>query len=79
MGLNGSSSTLPSLPTLHTDPPCPSIGLWIGLTAALTFTGISSTYIVWRMDWEAESERTRIRLATSKHNDDEDEDDEDDE
>jgi MATE family multidrug resistance protein len=62
----------------YTNPPCPSIGLWIGLTAALTFTGISSTYIVWRMDWEAESERTRIRLATSKHNDD-DEDEEDDE
>lgn len=56
--------------------PSPSAGLWIGLTAALTFTGISSTYIVWGMDWEAESERTRVRLATAKHNDELEEEEE---
>ncbi|BGP19486.1 hypothetical protein JCM10213_006306 [Rhodosporidiobolus nylandii] len=41
-------------------------GLWLGLTAALTFTGVSSTYIVWRMDWEGEAEATRIRLGMAK-------------
>ncbi|GAA5824860.1 hypothetical protein JCM11251_005370 [Rhodosporidiobolus azoricus] len=41
-------------------------GLWLGLTAALTFTGVSSTCIVWQMDWEAESEKTRQRLSQSK-------------
>ncbi|GAA5863090.1 hypothetical protein JCM8547_002794 [Rhodosporidiobolus lusitaniae] len=52
-------------------------GLWLGLTAALTVTGISSTLIVWKMDWEAESELTRRRLAAAKRDqeatDDEDE------
>ncbi|BGP10846.1 ethionine resistance protein [Rhodotorula toruloides] len=41
-------------------------GLWIGLTVALTFTGLSSTYIVWKMDWEAEAEATRVRLGEVK-------------
>ncbi|GAA6030860.1 hypothetical protein JCM8097_008911 [Rhodosporidiobolus ruineniae] len=41
-------------------------GLWLGLTVALTFTGLSSTYIVWRMDWEDEAEKTRERLGQAK-------------
>ncbi|GAA5836748.1 hypothetical protein JCM9279_007648 [Rhodotorula babjevae] len=41
-------------------------GLWLGLTIALTFTGISSTWICWKMDWEKESEMTRVRLGEAK-------------
>lgn len=41
-------------------------GLWLGLTLALTLTGLSSTYIVWFMDWEKEAEQTRIRLGEAK-------------
>ncbi|GAA5968573.1 hypothetical protein JCM11641_007683 [Rhodosporidiobolus odoratus] len=41
-------------------------GLWLGLTAALTISGVSSTYLVYQMDWEAESETTRRRLGTAK-------------
>ncbi|KWU41857.1 MATE efflux family protein [Rhodotorula sp. JG-1b] len=41
-------------------------GLWLGLTIALTFTGLSSTYIVWFMNWEQEAEQTRIRLGEAK-------------
>ncbi|GAA5877766.1 hypothetical protein JCM3774_000749 [Rhodotorula dairenensis] len=41
-------------------------GLWLGLTIALTLTGLSSTYIVWFMDWEREAEQTRIRLGEAK-------------
>lgn len=43
-----------------------STGLWLGLTIALTFTGLSSTYIVWFMNWEQEAEQTRIRLGEAK-------------
>ncbi|BGP42920.1 ethionine resistance protein [Rhodotorula kratochvilovae] len=41
-------------------------GLWLGLTIALTFTGISSTWICWRIDWEGEAEQTRVRLGEAK-------------
>ncbi|GAA5984384.1 hypothetical protein JCM10908_003328 [Rhodotorula pacifica] len=41
-------------------------GLWLGLTIALTLTAISSTYIVWFMNWEREAEQTRIRLGEAK-------------
>ncbi|GAA5902694.1 hypothetical protein JCM6882_004044 [Rhodosporidiobolus microsporus] len=46
-------------------------GLWLGLTVALTFTGVSSTWIVWHLDWEAEAEKTRQRLSQSKRDEEE--------
>ncbi|GAA6009666.1 hypothetical protein JCM10207_004147 [Rhodosporidiobolus poonsookiae] len=46
-------------------------GLWLGLTLALMFTGFLSTYIVYKMDWEAEAEVTRKRLALAKRDEEE--------
>ncbi|GJN93150.1 hypothetical protein Rhopal_006197-T1 [Rhodotorula paludigena] len=46
-------------------------GLWLGLTVALTFTGVSSTWICWRINWEYEAEQTRIRLGEGKRDEEE--------
>lgn len=67
MGLSGTSlrSSPAPRPRRCLTPPRRT-GLWLGLTIALTFTGISSTWICWRMNWEAEAESTRIRLGEAK-------------
>jgi MATE family multidrug resistance protein len=41
-------------------------GLWWGLTAALTWTAILTSTVVWRMNWEEESEKARIRMGVVK-------------
>lgn len=41
-------------------------GLWSGLSIALTVTAVTTTYIVWNMDWALQSERSRIRMGVDK-------------
>ncbi|KAL8280344.1 hypothetical protein RQP46_007261 [Phenoliferia psychrophenolica] len=42
------------------------LGLWVGLTTALTFTAGLMTTFIWRMDWEAECELARKRMGLDK-------------
>jgi MATE family multidrug resistance protein len=39
------------------------VGLWIGLTVALTYASVVSFILVWRADWVRAVERVRERLG----------------
>ena len=39
------------------------VGLWMGLTVALTYASIVSFILVWRADWVRAVERVRERLG----------------
>jgi MATE family multidrug resistance protein len=41
-------------------------GLWVGLTVALTGTGIITSAVIWRMNWEKCSEQARLRAGVAK-------------
>lgn len=47
-------------------------GLWVGLTIALSSTGVLMSYVIWTMDWEKASDLARIRAGIAKR-DEEDE------
>nr|ODN99804.1 MATE family multidrug resistance protein [Cryptococcus depauperatus CBS 7855] len=42
-------------------------GLWIGLSTALVYACLASTYLVWRADWTRAVQRVRERLGLDAH------------
>ncbi|KAM0746448.1 MATE efflux family protein [Meredithblackwellia eburnea MCA 4105] len=43
------------------------VGLWLGLTIALTFTALLMCTFIWNLDWKVEAENTRIRMGIVKN------------
>lgn len=41
-------------------------GLWVGLTVALTGTGLITSWVIWYMNWEKASEQARVRAGVAK-------------
>lgn len=42
------------------------MGLWTGLSIALSGTAVLTTWIVWTLDWHRASELARIRMGVAK-------------
>lgn len=49
----------------------PPSRLWLGLTLSLSWTAVLTTYVIWRLDWEAGAEEARIRMGGAKRDEEE--------
>lgn len=45
--------------------------LWLGLTLSLSWTAVLTTYVIWRLDWEAGAEEARLRMGGAKRDEEE--------